>query len=534
MKSTISKNMEMVDSDDDVPLAKVMAKKISLDLHNESSSDSYETPEEDNFTVSPQEEIKFDLFEYEWPRNRSGNYFVIESELGKFLEIEDIKGIDKRNLTSDEWEYITSTLGHKLESFKPLKAIKIEDAYQYMAEVSPEKFLMYNKLVHNQENEALVKKQEAQRIHVIKGKIPNIMKRSLREAVRYNSQLNRERIEERRAYFDLQTQIIHLPQKKRKYDTIYKPKKSMYPVALIPGQYQDYFKRYTEDELKYLPLNSITAKKINLTNQTAIKGKNEQTKYVNNDKRDEDEKTVKDDEVENESDQKATDKDPFCGICTKGPEMNKRGLPEKLIHCSQCQNSGHPSCLDMNRNLVKVIQGYPWQCMECKICTECLAPHDEEAMMFCDNCDRGYHSYCVGLKEIPKGRWVCEKCGKCCSCLSRRPVPEGESGRWKNEVTKPTDGTEAEFLQIHCHDCSRLFRKGSFCPVCLKVYRTEEDHINPMVMCDQCDRWVHTDCDGIDEPRYKELSKDHNAKYTCVLCRGEREERMDSFHKSNR
>ena len=38
----------------------------------------------------------------------------------------------------------------------------------------------------------------------------------------------------------------------------------------------------------------------------------------------------------------------------------------------------------------------------------------------------------------------------------------------------------------------RLFRKGSFCPVCLKVYRIEEDHINPMVMCDVCDRWVHT------------------------------------------
>ena len=23
--------------------------------------------------------------------------------------------------------------------------------------------------------------------------------------------------------------------------------------------------------------------------------------------------------------------------------------------------------------------------------------------MFCDNCDRGYHSYCVGLKSIPDG-----------------------------------------------------------------------------------------------------------------------------------
>ena len=33
------------------------------------------------------------------------------------------------------------------------------------------------------------------------------MKRSLKETVRYNSQLNRERKEERQAYFDLQTQV---------------------------------------------------------------------------------------------------------------------------------------------------------------------------------------------------------------------------------------------------------------------------------------------------------------------------------------
>jgi len=43
---------------------------------------------------------------------------------------------------------------------------------------------------------------------VLKGKIPNIMKRSVKEAVRYNSQLNRERMEERQAYFDLQTQVL--------------------------------------------------------------------------------------------------------------------------------------------------------------------------------------------------------------------------------------------------------------------------------------------------------------------------------------
>ena len=28
-------------------------------------------------------------------------------------------------------------------------------------------------------------------------------------------------------------------------------------------------------------------------------------------------------------------------------------------------------------------------------------------MMFCDNCDRGYHSYCAGLRTIPDGMFHC-------------------------------------------------------------------------------------------------------------------------------
>lgn len=32
--------------------------------------------------------------------------------------------------------------------------------------------------------------------------------------------------------------------------------------------------------------------------------------------------------------------DAVCGICLKGPDTNKKGLQEDLIHCSQCENSG--------------------------------------------------------------------------------------------------------------------------------------------------------------------------------------------------
>ena len=44
--------------------------------------------------------------------------------------------------------------------------------------------------------------------------------------------------------------------------------------------------------------------------------------------------------------------------------------------------TGHPSCLDMNTQLVAVIQTYPWQCMECKTCIICRDPFDEVVVVF--------------------------------------------------------------------------------------------------------------------------------------------------------
>ena len=35
---------------------------------------------------------------------------------------------------------------------------------------------------------------------------------------------------------------------------------------------------------------------------------------------------------------------------------------------------------------------------------------DEDKMMFCDRCDRGFHTYCVGLGEVPSGSWLCTEC----------------------------------------------------------------------------------------------------------------------------
>lgn len=82
----------------------------------------------------------------------------------------------------------------------------------------------------------------------------------------------------------------------------------------------------------------------------------------------------------------------------------------------------------------------------------------------------------------------------------------------------------------NCDACGRLFVKGKYCPVCLKVVRKRksaffflllylgevsfcdeeilliifltfqvyrDSEMTPMVCCDICQQWVHCVCDGI-------------------------------------
>jgi hypothetical protein len=107
-----------------------------------------------------------------------------------------------------------------------------------------------------------------------------------------------------------------------------------------------------------------------------------------------------------------------CYICSKSaydprPISCSNLKDEKsMIKCSSCSRYTHPSCLELNPKLVswKCIREYDWQCMECKKCSKCSNPHDEEKMMFCDRCDRGFHTYCVGVRQVPSGSWLCKAC----------------------------------------------------------------------------------------------------------------------------
>ncbi|GHJ89279.1 hypothetical protein NliqN6_5681 [Naganishia liquefaciens] len=127
-------------------------------------------------------------------------------------------------------------------------------------------------------------------------------------------------------------------------------------------------------------------------------------------------------------------RDEFCSFCQGTDAKNKGGFPEKMLTCEKCGRSGHPSCLSMTSpNLRAEVKKYAWQCIECKVCEICQSKGDDNRLMFCDGCDRGWHSYCLDppLSKPPRGIW------KCPLCLGQPvPKPPDTAARMKTDKSK--------------------------------------------------------------------------------------------------
>ncbi|KAG9150669.1 hypothetical protein Leryth_008142 [Lithospermum erythrorhizon] len=196
----------------------------------------------------------------------------------------------------------------------------------------------------------------------------------------------------------------------------------------------------------------------------------------------------------------------MCRLCLSG-ENDGSERARKMLPCNSCGKKYHINCLknwSLNRDL---FHWSSWACPSCRICEVCCRTGDPNKFMYCKRCDAAHHCYCQQPphKNVSSGPYLCPKHTKCHSCGSRVPG-KGLSLRW--------------FLGYTCCDaCGRLFVKGNYCTVCLKVYRDSES--TPMVCCDICQRWVHCQCDGISDEKYMEFQVDGNLEYSCPTCRGE-------------
>ncbi|RWR77741.1 PHD finger family protein isoform 2 [Cinnamomum micranthum f. kanehirae] len=196
----------------------------------------------------------------------------------------------------------------------------------------------------------------------------------------------------------------------------------------------------------------------------------------------------------------------MCRICFSGENEGSEGA-KKMLPCKYCNKKYHRSCLRRWAEHRDMFHWSSWACPSCRICEVCRRSGDPNKFMFCKRCDGAYHCYCQHPphKNVGHGPYLCPKHTRCHSCGSTVPG-NGLSTRW--------------FLGYTCCDaCGRLFVKGNYCPVCLKVYRDSES--TPMVCCDACQRWVHCQCDGISDEKYLQFQADGNLYYKCAACRGE-------------
>ena len=101
-----------------------------------------------------------------------------------------------------------------------------------------------------------------------------------------------------------------------------------------------------------------------------------------------------------------------CSFCLGTAECNREKVPEQLISCYECGNSGHPSCLQYSKELVEYISCEPWLCLECKKCMMCKISANADDLLICDACDKGFHMECLDppITSLPEGRWVCPVC----------------------------------------------------------------------------------------------------------------------------
>ncbi|XP_065872204.1 uncharacterized protein [Euphorbia lathyris] len=196
----------------------------------------------------------------------------------------------------------------------------------------------------------------------------------------------------------------------------------------------------------------------------------------------------------------------LCRMCFLGEtEGNERA--RRMLSCKSCGKKYHRSCLKSWAQHRDLFHWSSWNCPSCRTCEICRRTGDPNKFMFCKRCDGAYHCYCQHPphKNVSSGPYLCPKHTRCHSCASTVPG-NGLSVRW--------------FLGYTCCDaCGRLFVKGNYCPVCLKVYRDSES--TPMVCCDICQRWVHCSCDGISDEKYLQFQMDGNLQYKCATCRGE-------------
>ncbi|KAL3289472.1 hypothetical protein HHI36_022895 [Cryptolaemus montrouzieri] len=195
----------------------------------------------------------------------------------------------------------------------------------------------------------------------------------------------------------------------------------------------------------------------------------------------------------------SSEKFPMSAICFL---CGSAGL-EALLHCSACCEPYHPFCLEQIPQLGSYnMKQSTWLCPRCTVCSSCN--QSDRTKINCQKCYKAYHLDCLnyGINAkwaIDDRPTICSKCLRCKSCGTEN-------------ITKFVGNLPL------CLTCLKLRKKGNFCPLCQKCYY-ENDFCSKMMECANCNKWVHSKCEGLLEEQYQILSLlPESIEYICKLC----------------
>ncbi|XP_029045572.2 titin isoform X2 [Osmia bicornis bicornis] len=458
-------------------------------------------PDEGPFTVDK-------IAEYEWPLDRKGETFMIQEQISQYLGVKSFKrkypDLKRRVVDMEERNYLRENgLVSEAMCDMGLTAVCSSEVLDVMCSDFPDQYEEYRKHMREKQVKEHSKKQKELTAAATaeKNRI-DLAEMAVQSALSWNISLNKARREDRKCSLDLQTFTIHVPKKQQKVE---ERKVGYYPVALIPGQYTDYYREYTPAELRYYPLNTVLYGPTR-PNERKFDSQSEGSQSDNDSDSSSDDSSEGTqntegsqstmDDVDMEIAHQKEEIKLKCKMCLK--TLNKQSKNEVLIQCGTCNGHVHPSCIDLTLDMVPHIQSYAWQCTDCKTCAQCHDPADEDKMLFCDMCDRGYHIYCVGLRRVPQGRWHCQECAVCANCASREPgginSDRNSVAQWQHEYKKGDKNTRV-YVSTLCVPCSKLWRKGRYCPHCSRCHTAPRLDLEAnLVHCSACDKYLHLDC----------------------------------------
>lgn len=90
-----------------------------------------------------------------------------------------------------------------------------------------------------------------------------------------------------------------------------------------------------------------------------------------------------------------------------------------------------------------------------EVCEICLKPDSKapNEIIFCDNCDLGYHQKCHNVPTIPEGDWLCKNCSQ--EDISKTPQKAASSPA-VNVVPVPADAPDIPNLDKHLPALQRI------------------------------------------------------------------------------